>query len=131
MKAIQIEVKKNVDLIEALGNQVALTVKGFAKKGSMKRLPSVVRFTETKPQFHLGAGSLLYAYVIDIASGKVLADKYCGSCDSVIHYGNEHFSEGQRSQSGIAVMYVESYYNGRNHSWDLTVISEDICKQIH
>ncbi len=116
-------------LIEMFGKNVANTVLSFRSK-SMKRSPSSVSFVDKKPAFYVNDGGTLHGYVVDLETGKVLHEKYCGSGDTVMCHLGDMFAVGQQAAGNIAVMYVETAWNGRNHSWFLTVVSSCLTKQI-
>ena len=124
-----VTIKKQIDLENVLGKQLANTVKSWRGQ-LMKKLPSSVYFTETKPAFYLDDGSTLKCYAIDLANSKVIGERYCGSADTSIMH-KEQFNETAKAPENFALFFVETYWNGRNMSWSLTVVSPNFIKQLN
>ena len=125
----RLTIKKAADLDAIFGKKLAKAIKGLRGQ-TYRRIPSAVTLTETKPQFHLDDSATLKAFVLDLAKGEIVASHYCGSYDTILHHKEEQLGEGQKASEGMAVCFLETYYNGRNTSWELTVVSSNLTKQI-
>ena len=120
---METKIKVKADLEQVLGKKLAANLLSRARSAHMKRLPYDVTFAKTKPQFFLGDnGDTLTAYGADLASGEILGEKYCGSADTILNHFTEQQGEGIEAPSGKAMIFVHSYWNGRNHSWSVTVV---------
>ena len=125
-----VTIKNNADLDAALGAKLGKAVRGL-RNDSQQRLPRRVEFVREKPAFYLNDGSILRAYAIDLVSGTVLGSVSCGT-------GSGEFradvalqnSTGQTAPDNHALMFVESFWNGRNHSWALTIVTHNIPQQL-
>jgi hypothetical protein len=125
----EIRINKKIDLETVFGKKVTETVLSF-RNASMKRLPTRVEIRADKPEFHLNDGSILRAYGVDLETGEVVKEHYCGSGDSAINHP-EQFTTGQvKLPTNKALMFVECYWNGRNMSWTLTVVSQSVTSQL-
>lgn len=123
------KIKLKADLERVLGSGLAKTVMGL-RGASMKRLPTYVTFKTAKPSFALSDGDTLSAYAVNLATGEISREKYCGSGDSYLHHRKEQDSEGFVPPKGTALLFIQTYWNGRNTSWNLYVVSEELTKQI-
>ena len=125
------KIKVKADLEKALGKTLANNLLNAARTGHMKKLPYDVTFTNKKPQFCLGDnGDTLTAYGVDLASGTVTGEKYCGCADTILNHFAEQQVEGLQAPDGKAMVFVHSYWNGRNHSWNVTVVSNNFVPQV-
>jgi hypothetical protein len=129
MEIARVGIKRKADLEAALGRDLARTVMGFRDSSDMRRLPSGISFHDVKPAFHLNDGDTLTAYGVEL-SGKVRGSHYCGSAESVLNHLSDQFSEGAQAPENHAIIFMRTYWNGRNTSWDLTVVSPNITKEI-
>lgn len=123
-----ISIKKAADLDQVFGPSLAKVVKSLRKQ-FMKRLPFSVHLTDIKPAFYLNDGGMLRCYAVDLSSGQVLGERYCGSADSAIHHP-EQFNETAQAPENHALFFVETYPSSGNHPWVLTVVSPNITKQL-
>lgn len=116
-------VKKVAELSALLGVGLANAI--LARRSeNMKRLPTSVAFYNAAPGFHLNDGSTLTAYAVNLETGE-MNERYCGSgCTSINH--PEQFISGYVPPEGCAMIFVERYWNGRNMSWNLVVVSRNI-----
>ena len=127
---INIPVKKKEDLVHVFGAKVAATISKSMRRDFMKRNPFSVAITKEKPAFYLDDGGMLRAYAVDLATGKILAEKYCGSADSAIMHEWEQFGKGHKAPGEVAIFFVETYPSSGNHPWNLTVVSNNLIEQI-
>ena len=125
---MNIQVKKKADLEVALGKDLTKTVWGL-RNAQWKRCPSSLSFTDVKPAFYLNDGGTLRAYGVDLQTGKITGERYCGSADTAIHHP-EQFNETATSPDNHALMFIETYWNGKNTSWSITLVSPNLQKQI-
>ncbi|RYF12825.1 MAG: hypothetical protein EOO40_00240 [Deltaproteobacteria bacterium] len=123
------DIKKAADLDVLLGKKIAKVIKTFGG-GMMKRLPGAVYVVREKPKFYLDDGGTLRAYGLDIAAGKLTGEKYLGCADTAINNMAGQFTEGHHAPAGHAMLFVESFWNGRNHSWTLTIVTDAVAQQI-
>src|SRR5512138_2622781 len=130
MKVAKVEIKKKADLKKVLGGNIAKTVLAFRDSSLMQRLPKSVEFHDSKPAFYLNDGDTLQGYGIDIETGQILGSHYCGSTDTALHHTTEQFSEGAEAPMNKALVFVREYWNGRNMSWNVTVVSPNVQKEI-
>lgn len=93
-------------------------------------MPRAIYFHDTKPEFYLDNGDVLHGYGVDLVTGKVLGSHYCGSGCSTIHHRAEQLSSGAQAPNGRALMFVHEYWNGKNMSWTVTVVSPNIQREI-
>lgn len=127
---MNINIKKKADLENVLGKKLADLFTKEVRKGFMKRLPYSVTFTKTKPSFHLDDGGILKAYAINLETSELLGEVSCGTGASVINNASLQLSEGYKAPKGHALCFVETTYNGRNHSWFLTIVTDDYTEQL-
>ena len=121
-------VKKKADLETALGKKLAANVAKL-RKGDDRRYPSLITLTATKPSFALNDGSMLDAYSVNLQTCEIGNHRYCGSADtSYMHL--EQFNETATAPDNHVLMFIERYWNGKNMSWSLTMVSPNITKQI-
>lgn len=130
MRITQVAIKKKADLERVLGGNVAKTVLTFRDGSLMQRLPRSIEFHDSKPAFCLNDGDTLQGYGIDIETGQILGSHYCGSTDTALHHLAEQFSEGAEVPGNKALVFVQEYWNGRNMSWNVTVVSPNVQKEI-
>lgn len=124
-------IRVKADLEKALGKKLANNLIKVARSPQMKRLPSGVQFRKQKPQFCLGDnGDTLHAYGADISTGEITGEVYCGSADTILNHFHQQQSEGLEAPEGKAIIFVHSYWNGRNHSWSVTVVSNNFVAQV-
>ena len=125
----QISVKKVADLEVIFGAKLAKTVKGF-RRSFMKRLPFSVDLCEVKPAFYLGDnGDMLRCYAVNLETGELLGERYCGSADTAIQHP-EQFNETAKAPENHALFFVNTFGSASNHPWTLTVVSPNITKQL-
>ena len=125
----RIPVKKVADLEVVFGAKLAKTVKGF-RRSFMKRLPFSVTLCDVKPAFYLGDnGDMLRCYAVNLETGEVLGERYCGCSDTAIHHP-EQFNETAKAPENHALFFVETYGSSGNHPWTLTVVSPNVTQQI-
>jgi len=128
---METSIKVKADLEKALGKKLANNLLAVARNANMKRLPSGVSFVTKKPTFYLGDnGDTLHAYGADLETGAITGEKYCGSADTVLNHFAEQQSEGLEAPEGKAMIFVHSYWNGRNHSWSVTIVSKNFTPQV-
>jgi hypothetical protein len=123
-----IQIKKLADLEKVFGKKLTKTVKGF-RKAYMKRTPFSVTLTEVKPSFALGDGDMLRCYAVNLTTGEVIGERYCGSGASEMNHP-ELFNETAKAPENHALIFVESYASSSNHPWTITVVSPNITKQL-
>jgi len=123
------EIQKKSDMVEIFGANLAREVLGV-HRGNWKAKPQCVTIVETKPAFYLGDGDCLLAYGIDLVSEKVGRSHFCGSGDCAINYPEQQVT-GIKAPANKALMFVHSYWNGRNTSWTITVVYEDPSIFVH
>jgi len=124
-----VPIKVKADLVRALGSNLATTVLGFRRKDSYRRLPSSVAFARQKPTFYLNDGGTLDSYAVNLATGEVLGERYCGSQDTACNHP-EQFAGFDATPQDHALVFVETFCNGKNTSWMLTVVSPNVPAQI-
>ena len=127
---MRIKIKKIKDLENTLGKTLSKNVLKFGG-GTKTKKPSSVTFTEKKPIFYLNEGSTLHAYAIDLTTVEILGGHYCGSSDTTIHHQPEQLGEGYKAPKNNAIMFIEYYWNGKNMGWELTIVSDNIQKQLN
>jgi hypothetical protein len=126
---MKVSVKKKAELEAVLGKKLANNLLKSARKGFMKMLPFQVEFVESKPKFYLDNGDMLKAYAFDL-EGNLLGEAYCGSGDTVMHHSGAQLGEGQKAPEGTIVAFVNTYASSQNHPWVLTIVSNDLQKQL-
>lgn len=127
---MEAKIKVKADLENVLGKKLAASLLAAVKNGNLKRLPSSVTITNVKPSFHLSDGDTLHAYGADLAANAITGQVYCGSGDTTMHHAAQQLGEGQSAPDGKALIMVHSYWNGRNHSWAVTVVSNNFVPQL-
>ena len=122
MKTINgISPKKKIDVINFLGKVIGEKVLSF-RKDSMKKLPANINIvSETSPVYLPDSGTLSMIY-LDEQTGKVLDTVFGGTYDSCINFSKEQFSQGKRPEIGQIWVQIDTYWNGRNMSWNVTII---------
>ena len=101
-----VTIKKQIDLENVLGKQLANTVKSWRGQ-LMKKLPSSVYFTETKPAFYLDDGSTLKCYAIDLAPKEQARKKLSIVNDKYIEGHKQTFGEERKPlKEGEAYCYT-------------------------
>ena len=124
-------IKNKAQLEQILGKNLANNLLKKLRKSSMKRLPFSISFTKTKPQFCLDDGELLSYVPVNLTTGEVGEEIYGGSYDSIMHHVPEQLGEGRIAMpKDAAIIFVNNMWNGRNRSWALTVVSENVIGQI-
>jgi hypothetical protein len=126
---MSVDCKKKEDVEKALGKSLANNLLKAARKGFMKRVPFSITFTDSKPQFYLDNGDMLKAYAFDM-QGNLLGEAYCGSGDTVLHHAGVQLGEGQKAPQGVIVAFVNTYASSSNHPWSLTIVTNELIKQI-
>lgn len=111
------EIKKIADLEKILGKSLTRNILNWAKnqQGLMAK-PRRVEVHTIKPEFYLSDGDTLHALAVDLASGDILGERYCGSGDTAINHP-EQFDNTYTAPKDKAMFFIRSYWNGRNHSW--------------
>jgi len=127
-QSVSVSVKKLSDLQGIFGLKLTTTVKTM-RRSFMKRLPFSVRLTDTKPAFYLDDGGMLRCYAVNLVSGEIIGERYCGSADTAINH-KEQFNETAKAPENHALFFVETYPSSKNHPWVLTVVSPNITSQI-
>lgn len=131
---MNIEIKKKADLVSVLGEQLTsdLLRKFRSDSTLLKRLPRNVRIVPSKPSFALADSGTLTAFRANIVTQKIEDSHYCGSGESTLNNMSAQLSEGAVPKRGHIIMFCETYWNGRNHSWILTIVAnpEDVIQQI-
>nr|BFD64814.1 hypothetical protein BdHM001_34950 [Bdellovibrio sp. HM001] len=131
---MRIEIQKKADLVSVLGEKLATAlIKSFRGDSNLvKRLPRVVHIVNSKPSFAVNDNGSLTAYRANLNTLEIEDSHYCGSGDSTLNNLEAQLSVGGVPQRGNIVMFCETYWNGRNHSWTLTVVAhpEDVIQQI-
>ena len=123
-----VAIKVKADLEKCLGVKLAAKVVNLAGEGC-QRYPRRVEFCAAKPCFYLDDGQTLKAFAVDLNQGEIIGERYCGSgCSTMNH--PEQMSQGEKVKEGFALAFVETYWNGRNMSWNLWIVSDSIQKQI-
>jgi hypothetical protein len=125
-----VEIKKKADLAKVFGKVLSDKIcKEFG--GGLKQVkPKRVYFHEEKPSFALSSGDTLHAFGVNLKEATITGKKYCGSEDSAFMHQKEQFGEGGCPEDGQALCFVHAYWNGRNHSWTITVVSKNFTKQL-
>ena len=118
--------KTVADLDTYFGKALAKTVRSF-RKADYRRLPTLVHFTDKKPM--MPANGTQWAYAVNLQTATVTNERYCGSSLSTMHHP-EQLEEGFCPPTGYALIFVEASWNGRNLSWVVTVVSQDLIKQL-
>lgn len=126
---MQVSIKKKADLENCLGKSLAGQLLK-RRSSQMKRVPSWVTFCEQKPSFAVDDNGTLRAYAVNLESGQILNERYCGSGESAINHLDEQFNETATAPFNHALVFVETFWNGRNHSWSVTVVSKNVTKQV-
>lgn len=124
------KITKKADLELVLGKKLASHFLQQARKPSMKLLPHSVTFCKTKPSFALNDEGTLHAYAVDLKAGQVIQSAYCGGGRSVENNMKVQLGEGGQAPDGYAMIFVETMWNGRNMSWFMTIVSNDLQQQI-
>lgn len=125
------QIKKKVEFENLMGKELANNLLKKLRQSSMKRLPSSVTFSKIKPQFCLNDGDLLSYVPVNLTTGEVGEERYGGCNDTIMHHIPEQLGEGAINMPrDAAIVFVENYWNGRNRSWRLTVVSDSVIGQI-
>ena len=128
------DIKKISDLEECIGKKTARAIinriQSDNQKGTVRKRPSTVHFHNTKPEFYLNDGETLKLYLIDLEKQEIEGEYYCGSGDTAINHKREQFSSGLHCKAGFAYFFITKYWNGKNSSWDITVVSDSLTGQI-
>lgn len=124
------KIEKKADVLVVLGNTLGVNILNL-RRANWKKLPHSIDLTETKPSFGLNDGGTLDSYAVDLKTGEILSNHYCGSADSAVHHKVEQFSEGHTPPDNTAIVFIETCWNGRNTSWFVTVVSPNIVRQIN
>ena len=125
---MRVQTKIKADVERVLGEKLAANLLK-TRTAHMKRTPNSITFCETKPSFALSDGDILHAYGANIETGEITGERFCGSGDSAINHP-EQGAEGYEAKPGYALIFVHAYWNGRNHSWVVTVVCKDLVKQL-
>ena len=128
-KSAMVKITKIAQLETLLGRTLAQEVIKL-RTSNMKRLPTYVDFKAAKPSFCLNDGDTLHAYAVDLVTNEITNNKYCGSNDSAYMHQQEQFAEGHTAPENKAFLFISKYWNGKNTSWDLTIISSNYKAQI-
>lgn len=123
-------VKKKAQLEQILGKTLMNAVLNSMVEKNWRRMPTSITLVAEKPKFYLDDSSGLHAYVVNLETGTILANTYCGSGSSAINYQAEQFSEGGNCPDNHAVVFVERYYAGNKSGWTLTIVSNNFTKQV-
>lgn len=78
---------------------------------------------------YLGDYDTLTCYVVELATGQIKREHYCGSFDTAIN----HPEQGQivnNVPAGYALFFVTIYGGSDRLSWCLDVVSPDLIKQL-
>jgi hypothetical protein len=128
---MRIEIQKIADMERALGKTLARNLLAWAKKdgGSLMNKPRWIEFVAVKPEFHLNDGDTLDALAVDLVTGTIQGQRYCGSGDTAINHP-EQFDATYKAPQDKGMLFIRAYWNGRNTSWTVTVVSENVPKQI-
>jgi len=123
-------IKKKADLETALGKKLAANVaKLRGGNVTLKRYPSMITFTAVKPKFCLDDGTTLHVYPVNLETCEIGEPRYCGCYDTIFNHP-EQLNETATAPDNRAMMFIEKYWNGRNTSWSLTMVSPNIPKQV-
>jgi hypothetical protein len=121
--------KNKQDFLQTLGKPLGEAILAL-RRPSQKRLPHSITFTDKKPSFALDDSGTLNAYAFEIATGKLLGEKYCGSNASIMNMSQYILGEGATAPDQCALVFIETMWNGRNMSWFVTVVSDNVTKQV-
>lgn len=123
-----VEIKKIADLENIFGKKLAAAIIKECRGEDMMAKPRRVGFYSEKPAYYLNDGDVLDFYAVNIEAQTIVGHHFAGSADSAINHP-EQFTMGQKV-TGDAVLAVVSYWNGRNTSWTIDVISSNYVKQL-
>jgi len=124
-------IHKIADLEKALGKSLARNLLAAARRGTMQSRPKSVTFTNSKPQITpLDDYGTTHIYGANLKTGEITGSHFAGSYDSILNHANVVMSEGDHAPADHAMLIVQTYWNGRNHSWEVTVVSDNITNQI-
>lgn len=133
---MNVEIQKIADLERVLGKVVARSFLAYLKaereaRGGMKmrRVPYAVSIKAEKGPMYLGDFDTLTAYVVNLRTGEIEGEHYCGSFDSALHHP-EQGAPLTNVPSGYAVFFLTVHGGGNSLSWKLDVVSSDIIGQI-
>ena len=128
-------IKKIADLENVLGKTIARNFLAYLTAGrasysgqKLKRVPYSVKFHAVKPSMYLGDYDTLTAYLINLETGLVESEHYCGSFDTAINHA-EQGATGSVSK-GYAVFMVTVHGGGDRLAWSIDAVSSDLVKQI-
>lgn len=126
---MRVEIKKIADLENALGKILARNLLKTVRRETLQTKPRSVEFVAQKPAMFLGDGDTLHAYGADLDTGEITGERYCGSAESAINHPEQGY-DGNEAPKGFALIFVHAYWNGINHSWTVTVVSNEKINQI-
>lgn len=125
-----IPIKKKADLEAIIGKSLTKELCARVGKPDTQKKPKRVYLKSEKPKFYLDRGDVLYAFGVNLKTEEITGYKYCGSEDSTYMHYSEQLGENGSPEDGFAVFFVTNYWNGKNRSWDLTIVSPNITQQI-
>ena len=125
MKTIKsISPKKKIEVINFLGKTLANTVLSL-RRSEWRMLPANICITNETSPVYLPDSGTLHTLTVEEFTGKIIENKFGGSYDSCINFADEQFSSGKKPQDGYVIIQLDTYWNGRNTSWNITVIKND------
>jgi hypothetical protein len=131
---MELQIKKIAELENTLGKTLARNILAYMKRDKnmgigYTRVPNRVEFHKVKPEFHLSDGDCLDAIAVDLTTGVIEGSRYCGSGCSAINHP-EQFDNTYKAPDNKALIFIKSYWNGRNSSWVLYVVTSNVPEQI-
>jgi len=126
MKSISTKTKADIETI--FGKKMAGVVLGF-RKPSWKKTPMSVSIVEVKPVFYVDDGGGLFCYAVNLETGAILGERYCGSGNSSINHP-EQFDATAKAPDNHALIFIERYQSSGNCPWTVTVVSPNMTRQI-
>jgi len=119
-------IKNKAEVEQVFGKALAaLILKSGTRGGNCQAKPRRINFHAVKPAFYLNDGDTLRFLSVNLTEQTILGEHYAGSSDTSIHHAGEQFGEGGKAP-GDAVVAITHYWNGKNMSWSLAVISSHL-----
>lgn len=122
--------KTIADLEKILGKSLAKAILTECGGGNTQAKPRGVTIYREKPAYYLNDGDTLHFFNVDLAEGKILDRHFGGSADTAINHAREQFAEGVRAIEQDAVLIIRYFWNGKNMSWTIDVITEHEIAQL-
>jgi hypothetical protein len=127
----RIQIKNKAQVEQVFSKKLAAEILAFGGRGGHSQAkPRHITFYAAKPSYYLNDGDTLRFLAVSVAEQKILAEHYAGSSDTAYWHQGEQLSEGSKAP-GDAVLAIVHYWNGKNMSWTIDVISSHLTPTIN